>query len=169
MMMMIIFIISWYDDHQVLLWIYGGGFWGGTTTLDLYDLRTIVSEENIIAVGIEMQQQNKRTKKQNKQIVIKENIITVGINLVAIKMIIISIVLTILIKIRLQVGIQYRVASLAFLYFDTEDVPGNAGNVKSSVLPNGYSKINTKIVPGNAGNLTLFGSPCTKMTRCTTR
>ena len=26
-----------------------------------------------------------------------------------------------------QVGIQYRVASLAFLYFDTEDVPGNAG------------------------------------------
>ena len=37
---------------QVLLWIYGGGFWGGTTTLDLYDLRTIVSEENIIAVGI---------------------------------------------------------------------------------------------------------------------
>ena len=39
---------------QVLLWIYGGGFWGGTTTLDLYDLRTIVSEENIIAVGIDM-------------------------------------------------------------------------------------------------------------------
>ena len=37
---------------QVLLWIYGGGFWGGTTTLDLYDLRTIVSEENVIAVGI---------------------------------------------------------------------------------------------------------------------
>ena len=25
------------------------------------------------------------------------------------------------------VGIQYRVASLGFLYFDTEDVPGNAG------------------------------------------
>ena len=37
-----------------MLWIYGGGFWGGTTTLDLYDLRTIVSEENIIAVGIDM-------------------------------------------------------------------------------------------------------------------
>ena len=35
-----------------MLWIYGGGFWGGTTTLDLYDLRTIVSEENVIAVGI---------------------------------------------------------------------------------------------------------------------
>ena len=25
------------------------------------------------------------------------------------------------------VGIQYRVASLGFLYFDTEDAPGNAG------------------------------------------
>ena len=35
-------------DAAVLLWIYGGGYWGGTTTLDLYDMRTIVSEENII-------------------------------------------------------------------------------------------------------------------------
>ena len=36
----------------------------------------------------------------------------------------------------LQVGIQYRVASLAFLYFDTEDVPGNAGYdaVSASVI-----------------------------------
>ena len=36
------------EGRSVLLWIYGGGFWGGTTTLDLYDMRTIVSEENII-------------------------------------------------------------------------------------------------------------------------
>ena len=35
-------------NASVLLWIYGGGYWGGTTTLDLYDMRTIVSEENII-------------------------------------------------------------------------------------------------------------------------
>ena len=35
-------------DAAVLLWIYGGGYWGGTTTLDLYDMRTIVSEENVI-------------------------------------------------------------------------------------------------------------------------
>eukprot|EP00092_Neocalanus_flemingeri_P066834 GFUD01081477.1.p1 GENE.GFUD01081477.1~~GFUD01081477.1.p1 ORF type:complete len:628 (-),score=97.71 GFUD01081477.1:131-1951(-) len=40
-------------NTAVLLWIYGEGFWGGTTTLDMYDLRTIVSEENIIAVGIQ--------------------------------------------------------------------------------------------------------------------
>ena len=32
-------------------------------------------------------------------------------------------------------GIQYRVASLAFLYFDTEDVPGNAGILSTSTLP----------------------------------
>jgi len=41
------------ENAAVLLWIYGHGFWGGTTTLDLYDLRTIVSEEKIIAVGIQ--------------------------------------------------------------------------------------------------------------------
>ena len=35
-----------------------------------------------------------------------------------------------------QVGIQYRVASLAFLYFDTEDVPGNAGILSSLTFPN---------------------------------
>ena len=37
-------------DAAVLLWIYGGGYWGGTTTLDLYDMRTIVSEENVIGI-----------------------------------------------------------------------------------------------------------------------
>ena len=26
-------------DAAVIVWIYGGGFWSGTTTLDLYDLR----------------------------------------------------------------------------------------------------------------------------------
>ena len=35
-------------NAAVLLWIYGTGFWQGTTTLPLYDMRTIVSEENII-------------------------------------------------------------------------------------------------------------------------
>ena len=35
-------------NAAVLLWIYGTGFWQGTTTLPLYDMRTIVSEENVI-------------------------------------------------------------------------------------------------------------------------
>ena len=78
------------------MWIYGGGFWGGTTTLDLYDLRTIVSEENVIAVGINVVNANDHDHDHDHGQ-------------------------------WSQVGIQYRVASLAFLYFDTEDVPGNAG------------------------------------------
>jgi len=90
-------------DAAVLLWIYGGGFWGGTTTLDLYDLRTIVSEENVIAVGI-----------------------------------------------------QYRVASLAFLYFDTEDVPGNAG-MFDQLMALQWVKDNIEQFGGNPNNITLMG------------
>jgi len=90
-------------NAAVLLWIYGGGFWGGTTTLDLYDLRTIVSEENIIAVGI-----------------------------------------------------QYRVASLSFLYFDTEDVPGNAG-MFDQLMAMQWVKNNIAQFGGNPNNITLMG------------
>jgi len=90
-------------NAAVLLWIYGGGFWGGTTTLDLYDLKTIVSEENIIAVGI-----------------------------------------------------QYRVASLAFLYFDTEDVPGNAG-MFDQLMALQWVKDNIEQFGGNPNNITLMG------------
>ena len=53
-----------HDHYQVLLWIYGGGFWGGTTTLDLYDLRTIVSEENIIAVWVKVEYQRQRQRQK---------------------------------------------------------------------------------------------------------
>merc|ERR1712117_1004235 len=91
------------QNAAVLLWIYGGGYWGGTTTLDLYDLRTIVSEENIIAVGI-----------------------------------------------------QYRVASLAFLYFDTEDVPGNAG-MFDQLMALQWVKDNIARFGGNPENITLMG------------
>lgn len=58
----------------VMLWIFGGGFYSGTSTLDVYDHRTIVSEENVIVVSM-----------------------------------------------------QYRVASLGFLYLDIPEAPGNAG------------------------------------------
>lgn len=61
-------------NMPVMLWIYGGGFFQGTSTLDVYDYKTLATEENIIVVSI-----------------------------------------------------QYRVASLGFLYLGTADAPGNTG------------------------------------------
>jgi len=90
-------------DAAVILWIYGGGFWSGTTTLELYDLRAMAAEENIIMVGI-----------------------------------------------------QYRVASLAFLYFDTEDVPGNAG-MFDQLMAIQWVKDNIARFGGNPENITLMG------------
>jgi acetylcholinesterase len=90
-------------DAAVIIWIYGGGFWSGTTTLALYDLRTMVAEQNIIMVGI-----------------------------------------------------QYRVASLAFLFFDTEDVPGNAG-MFDQLMAIQWVKENIAQFGGNPENITLMG------------
>lgn len=90
-------------NTAVIIWIYGGGFWSGTTTLELYDLRTMAAEENIIMVGI-----------------------------------------------------QYRVASLAFLYFDTEDVPGNAG-MFDQLMAITWVKNNIARFGGNPENITLMG------------
>jgi len=90
-------------NAAVLLWIYGGGFWSGTATLDLYDMRTMVAEENIIMVGI-----------------------------------------------------QYRVASLAFLYFDTTDVPGNAG-MFDQIMAMQWVKDHIASFGGNPNNITLMG------------
>lgn len=58
----------------VMVWIFGGGFYSGTATLDVYDHRTLVAEEGVIIVSM-----------------------------------------------------QYRVASLGFLYLDIPEAPGNAG------------------------------------------
>ena len=90
-------------NAAVIVWIYGGGFWSGTTTLDLYDLRAMAAEENIIMVGI-----------------------------------------------------QYRVGSLAFLYLDTYDVPGNAG-IFDQLMALTWVKDNIEQFGGNPNNITLMG------------
>nr|AIY62314.1 acetylcholinesterase 1B [Lepeophtheirus salmonis] len=87
----------------VLVWIYGGGFYSGTSTLELYDPRVLVSEENIIFVGI-----------------------------------------------------QYRVASLGFLFFDTEDVPGNAG-LYDQMMALQWVKNNIEAFGGDPDKITIFG------------
>jgi len=61
-------------NAAVLVWIYGGGFVTGTSTLEVYDPKILVSEESIIYVAL-----------------------------------------------------QYRVASLGFLFFDQPGAPGNMG------------------------------------------
>lgn len=37
----------------VMIWIYGGGFFQGTATLDVYDYKTLATEENIILVSLQ--------------------------------------------------------------------------------------------------------------------
>lgn len=37
----------------VMVWIYGGGFVGGSSTLDAYDPNIIISKENIIYVSLQ--------------------------------------------------------------------------------------------------------------------
>ena len=87
----------------MLVWIYGGGFYTGTTTLDVYDPRIMVAEENIIMVSF-----------------------------------------------------QYRVAALGFLYFDTEDVPGNAG-LFDQLMALEWIRDNIAQFGGNPNSVTIFG------------
>lgn len=90
-------------NAAVLLWIFGGGFYSGTNTLEVYDHNIIVSEENIILVSM-----------------------------------------------------QYRVASLGFLYFGTSDVPGNAG-LFDQMMAMQWIRDNIAAFGGNPNNITLFG------------
>ena len=87
----------------VLVWIFGGGFYSGTSTLDLYDMRVLAAQENLIMVSM-----------------------------------------------------QYRVASLGFLYFKTEDVPGNAGLFDQRMALE-WIKDNIAVFGGNPENVTIFG------------
>jgi len=80
-----------------------GGFYSGSATLDVYDHKTLVSEENVILVSM-----------------------------------------------------QYRVASLGFLYFGTPDVPGNAG-LFDQMMALQWIRDNIAAFGGNPDNVTLFG------------
>lgn len=90
-------------NAAVMLWIYGGGFYSGTNTLDVYDPKILVSEENVIIASM-----------------------------------------------------QYRVASLGFLFFDTSDVPGNAG-LFDQLMGLQWVHDNIHAFGGNPNNITLFG------------
>lgn len=37
---------------SVMVWVYGGGFWSGTSTLDVYDGKTFAAEEEVIIVSM---------------------------------------------------------------------------------------------------------------------
>lgn len=90
-------------NAAVMVWVFGGGFYSGSATLDVYDPKTMVSEEKIIVVSM-----------------------------------------------------QYRVASLGFLYFDTPDVPGNAGLYDQRMALQ-WVHDNIEQFGGNRHNVTLFG------------
>jgi len=90
-------------NAAVMVWIFGGGFYSGSATLDVYDHKTLVSEENVIIVSM-----------------------------------------------------QYRVASLGFLFFDTPDVPGNAG-LFDQLMALQWIHDNIRNFGGNPDNVTLFG------------
>ncbi|XP_020287286.1 acetylcholinesterase-like isoform X2 [Pseudomyrmex gracilis] len=90
-------------NAAVMVWIFGGGFYSGSATLDVYDHKILVSEENIILVSM-----------------------------------------------------QYRVASLGFLYFGTADVPGNAG-LFDQMMALQWVRDNIAAFGGNPDNVTLFG------------
>ncbi|XP_050542863.1 acetylcholinesterase-like [Daktulosphaira vitifoliae] len=91
------------QNAAVMVWIFGGGFYSGSATLDIYDPKILVSEENVIVVSM-----------------------------------------------------QYRLASLGFLYFDTEDVPGNAG-LFDQLMALQWVHDNIKFFGGNPSNVTIFG------------
>ena len=90
-------------NATVMVWIFGGGFVTGTSTLEVYDPKILVSEESVIYVAL-----------------------------------------------------QYRVASLGFLYFDRPGAPGNMG-MFDQVAALQWVHSNIAFFGGNPNNITLFG------------
>ncbi|KAF5303035.1 hypothetical protein FQR65_LT08364 [Abscondita terminalis] len=91
------------QNATVMVWIYGGGFYSGSSALNIYDHKTLVSEENVIVVSM-----------------------------------------------------QYRVASLGFLYFGNADVPGNVGFL-DQVMALRWVQENIAAFGGNPKDVTIFG------------
>ena len=90
-------------NASVIVWIYGGGYYSGTSTLDIYDMRDFAAKEQVIMVSI-----------------------------------------------------QYRVASLAFLFLGTEQVPGNAG-MMDQLMALRWIKCNIGQFGGNPKSITIMG------------
>ncbi|CAN7939261.1 unnamed protein product, partial [Ixodes hexagonus] len=91
------------NNAAVLVWIYGGGFYSGTSTLDVYDARTLAAEEGAIVVSM-----------------------------------------------------NHRVASLGFLFLDTEQAPGNMGLFDQRMALE-WVQHNIKNFGGDPDRVTLFG------------